>query len=300
MAEPRSEPAPEAPVARPAPYSLPWGLRPVIAPTVVRLDTSVARYEDRSAEGGLGVASLLTASYRIPGTGPQGAGLAPLVRVAVTADSPPSGTGGLALVNPLVGAAYAVKLDHGLRLNAFLGMTIPAGMGGGNSPDAGALAARAKGPNVRAQLDNALFGVNDFTVIPGVAVAWVHSGWTVQAEATLLQLTRVRGEALQKEASKTNMTTGLHAGYFVAPSLSLGAELRYQRWLNAPFAVERDASGASRDTLTFAVGPRFHIEVGDVGWLRPGISYQRALDRPLAAAAPNFHIVQIDVPFVFK
>ncbi len=267
---------------------------------MIRLDTSIARYEDRSATGGLSSASLLTASYRIPGTGPQGAGLAPLVRVALAADSPPSGTDGLALVNPLVGAGYAVKLDGGFRLNAFLGLTVPIGMGGGSSPDAGALDARTKGPNTRAQLDNALFSVNDFTVIPGFGAAWVAHDWTIQAEATVLQLTRVRGEAVQREASKTNLTTGLHVGYFLLPSLSIGGELRYQRWLNAPFAVEKDPTGASRDAMTFAIGPRFHVEVGNVGWLRPGISYQRGLDRPLAAAAPNYHIVQIDIPFVFK
>ncbi len=297
------EPGPtaaKAPAAPPAPYSLPWGLRPIIAPTVVRLDNSIARYEDRAGIGGLSTASLLTVSYRIPGTGPQGAGLAPLVRVALAADSPPSGTGGLALVNPLMGAGYAVKLDGGFRLNAFVGLTVPVGMGGGDRPAAGSLDARTKGPNTRAQLDNALFGVNDFTVIPGLGAAWVRDGWTVQLEATLLQLTRVRGEAVQKEASKTNMTTGLHVGYFVLPSMSLGGELRYQRWLNAPFAVERDPTGASRDAMTVAFGPRFHFEFGSVGWLRPGIAYQRGLDRPLAAATPNYHIVQVDIPFVFK
>lgn len=96
------------------------------------------------------------------------------------------------------------------------------------------------------------------------------------------------------------MTTGLHVGYFILPSMSVGTELRYQRWLDAPFAVERDPTGASRDTLTVAVGPRLHLEVGSVGWLRPGVSYQRGLDRPLAAANPDYHIVQIDVPFLFK
>lgn len=64
--------------------------------------------------------------------------------------------------------------------------------------------------------------------------------------------------------------------------------------------MERDPTGASRDATTFALGPRFHLEVGDVGWLRPGVAYQRALDRPLASAALNYHIVQIDVPFMFK
>lgn len=294
-----TRPTTEAP-PKPAPYSIPWGLRPIVAPTVVRLDTSFARYEDKVASSGITSATVLTASYRVPGTGPATAGLAPVLRLAFVADDPPSGTGGTAFVNPLVGAAYALKLEGGFRLNAFLGVTIPIGMGGGRSPDAGPLDARLKGPNARAQLENALFSVNDCTVVPGIGAAWVKHGWTVQVEATVLQLMRVRGESVQREASKTNLTSGLHVGRFIVPSLSVGGELRYQRWLNPPFAVERDSTDASRDTMTFALGPRFHVELGALGWLRPGISYQRAVDKPLAAAAPNYHIVQLDIPLLFK
>ena len=77
--------------------------------------------------------------------------------------------------------------------------------------------------NARAQLDNALFAVNDLALIPGFGAAYVSGGLTVQVEITLLQLMRVRGEAAQPEASKTNMTTGLHGGYFFLPQLSAGA-----------------------------------------------------------------------------
>lgn len=232
--------APEPPTKTP-PYSVPWQLRPIVAPTVLRSDTSIALYEDVGGQRGSTVASLLTASYRIPGTGPASAGLAPLVRVAVVGDDPAPGNsarGGVAFVNPLVGAAYAIKLDGGFRLNAFLGATIPIGGGGGDSPSPGAANSRIKGVNARAQLDNALFAVNDFTLIPGFGAAYVSGGLTVQVEMTLLQLMRVRGEAAQREASKTNVTTGLHVGYFFLPELSMGGELRYQRWLNAPLAVE--------------------------------------------------------------
>ena len=71
-------------------------------------------------------------------------------------------------------------------------------------------------------MDNALFAVNDCTVIPGASVAYVAHRVTVQAEATLLQLTRVRGDKVQAEASKTNCTSGLHVGYFVDKMVSLG------------------------------------------------------------------------------
>ncbi len=214
-------------------------------------------------------------------------------------DSPPLGNGGLAIVNPLVGASYAILLGGGLRASAFLGFTVPIGMGGGDSPDAGVANSRAKGPAARAAMDNALFAVNDFTVIPGIDVAYVAHGLTVQLEATLFQLTRVRGSARQHEATKTNLTSGLHVGYAPIPVLSFGADLRYQRWLNAPIAVDNDKTDTLVDTMTIAVGPRLHVKIGESMWLRPGLAYARALDKPLAAATPNYHIVQVDVPFVF-
>lgn len=292
--------APEPPLKL-APYSLPWQLRPIIAPTVLRSDTSIALYENAGGRRGTTVVSMLTASYRIPGTGPPTAGLAPLVRVAIVGDDPaPGGSarGGVTAVNPLVGAAYAIKLRGGFRLNAFLGATLPIGGGGGNSPSPGALNSRVKGVNARAQLDNALFAVNDFTLIPGIGAAYVSGGFTVQVELTLLQLMRVRAAAAQREASKTNMTTGVHVGYFFLPYLSVGGELRYQRWLNAPLAVERDTTDGTRDTLSLAVGPRAHIKLGSL-WFRPGVAYQRGLDKPLASSPPNYHIVQVDLPLLF-
>jgi hypothetical protein len=197
------------------------------------------------------------------------------------------------------GASYAVSLGGGVRASAFLGATIPVGMGGGDSPDAGALDARKQGPQARAAMDNALFAVNDFTVIPGIDVAFVRSGFTAQAEATVFQLTRVRGSAAQPESSKTNFTCGLHLGWFALDSLSIGAEIRYQRWLNAPIAVDKDPTHASEDNLTFAFGPRFHVPVGEKMWVRPGVSFARAVDKPMASAAQNYDILQLDVPVVF-
>src|SRR5262252_6989511 len=102
--------APPAPApAPPAPYSLPWQLRSVMASTSLRSDTSLASYEDASAAHGLTVATNLSASFRVPGTssGTRGTGLAPLVRFAFVGDSPPSGAGGTAIVNPLLGVTYA-------------------------------------------------------------------------------------------------------------------------------------------------------------------------------------------------
>jgi hypothetical protein len=277
---------------------------------VVRSDTSFASYEDKFGQGGFAVVSGLVGAYRIPGTGPKpGTGLAPLVKLTVVNDSPPgTATGGFAFVNPLVGAMYSLSFGSGLRGSAFLGVTVPVGMGGGDTPDKGQFDARAVGPFARASMDNALFAVDDLAVIPGLDFAYVGHGLTVQIEATLFQLERVRGgpEAPppavgykpQLEASKTNFTSGLHVGFFLIDVLSLGAELRYQRWFNAPIAVDKSLPGTSVDQLSFAVGPRFHFKLGEKTWLRPGVSYTRGFDPPMTSPG-NYNIVQLDVPLSF-
>ena len=94
---------------------------------------------------------------------------------------------------------------------------------------------------------------------------------------------------------------GLHAGYFLLPFLSVGAELRYQRWLSTPtrlvMGTKTDIPSANKDTTTVAIGPRAHFAVGRGMFLRPGISYARALDAPLSGS--SYNIVQVDVPLVF-
>ena len=147
-----------------------------------------------------------------------------------------------------------------------------------------------------------MFAVNDFTLIPGVAFAYVAHGFTFQAELTLLELLRVRGEKVQAEASKTNLTSGIHLGYYFVKEFSVGADLRYQRWLVPPAAVEKlraSTDDAVMDNASFAVGPRVHIKVGDSFWFHPGLSYGRGLDKPTGAAGANYQMVQIDVPFQF-
>jgi hypothetical protein len=257
----------------------------------------MALYEDNASREGLTFASLLTATLRIPNTGPSTAGLTAFLRGAFVEDTSPAGKGGFALGNTALGAAYALKLPEGFRASGTAALTLPFGNGGGNNPTPQRLQARSKAPQARSQLDGSIFSSNDLTFAPGVDFAWVGHGLTLQLEATVFQLQRTRGELKQKEASKTNSTYGFFAGYFITPLLSVGAELRYQLWLNPPFSVDTDPS--SRDTLTFAVGPRFHIRLPGDMWLRPGIAYARGLDKPMAAATPNVHIVQLDVPFFF-
>jgi hypothetical protein len=300
LAQESAEPPVPPPPPRPSPYSLPFQLRPVVAVTVLRSDTSLGFYENGAGVGGVTVATTLLAGLRIAGTGSSpGTGFMPLLRLALSGDSPPSGVGGVALVNPLLGASYAMSFGGGFRGSAFFGVTLPLGMGGGDAPSPSAVDARTRGLTARASMDNALFAVNDFTLIPGLDFAWVAHGTTVQLEATLLQLTRTRGGAAQPERAKTNATFGIHVGYYFAPLLSVGGELRYQRWLNATPAVDKDTTGTLIDNLTFAVGPRLHIPIARGVVMHPAVCYARGLDKPLAAATPNYHILQADIPVVF-
>jgi len=93
----------------------------------------------------------------------------------------------------------------------------------------------------------------------------------------------------------------VHVGYFLFPFLSVGAEWRHQRWLSTPKAVETDEASmnpqGTRDTSTFAVGPRFHFKLSDSVWFRPGVAYAMATDSPMEKA--KYKIVQLDLPIAF-
>jgi hypothetical protein len=287
--------APPAPP--PPPYSLPWQMRPVAAANVLRSDTAVALYDNGMGASGSTVASMFLASYKVTPS------LAPMVRFGYSQnDAPAMGADGKSFVNPIVGATFAKKVDS-IRWAAFLGATVPIGTGGGNTPDAGTALANGAGIAARSAMDNAMFAVNYFTAIAGGGIAYVNHKLTVQAEATLLQLFRVRGEmhASATDSTRTNSTVGLHAGYFIIPMLSLGGELRYQRWLSTPTQLvmgnKVDQPGFAMDTVTFAIGPRLHFQVAKGMFLRPGIAYARGLDKPLTDA--SYNMVQVDVPFYF-
>jgi hypothetical protein len=101
---------------------------------------------------------------------------------------------------------------------------------------------------------------------------------------------------------------GLHLGYFVIPQLSVGGDLRYQRWLSTvtrqnAMGVKSDIPEVNKDTATFAIGPRGHFKLGPSTWIRPGISYSRGLDQPLSSAnatrVGNYNMVQVDLPVIF-
>lgn len=309
-----AEAAPAEPAAakpKPPPYSLPWQLRPAVVVNVVRSDTAFAFYKDNAGkESGSTVASMLLASYKVTDE------FAPMVRVGVVSNSPPSSVmaagkpvdSAVNFINPVLGGTYAIKPAKPLRLAFFLGLAIPVGSGGGDDAKPESTTANAAGIRARSAMDNAMFAVNDFTVFPGVDFAYVAGGFTAQIEATLLQLTRVKGDKQpamgapkNPDKSKTNFTMGVHVGYFLAPFLSVGMEWRHQRWLSTPKSVEADEASmtpqGSRDTSTFAVGPRFHFKLSDSVWFRPGVAYAMATDKPLEKA--DYKIVQLDLPIAF-
>jgi hypothetical protein len=229
--------------------------------------------------------------------------LAPLVRLGFVQNSAPgTDPSGTSFINPLVGLTYARKLGS-FRVAGFLGGTIPLGAGGGATPDKGAAGANKAGIAARSAMDNAMFAVDYFTAIGGVDAAWVNHRVTLQGEATVFQLFRARGAgtAPATDDTRTNSTFGLHAGVFIIPQLSLGGELRYQRWLTTPTQLVMMKAvpipDASRDTTTVAIGPRGHFAIGHGMYFRPGISYARGIDKPLSAS--SYNMVQVDLPVVF-
>ena len=112
----------------PAPYSLPWQLRPAIPVNALRLDTSLASY--RTTGSGFTAVSVILASKKLH---PD---FSLMVRTAFVHDSPPVGAAATAITNPFLSAFYSRKLTTAFRITGFLGAAFPLGMGGGDSPDA--------------------------------------------------------------------------------------------------------------------------------------------------------------------
>jgi len=275
------------PVAR---YSLPLQLRPAAVVNVVRIDTAHAMFDDMAGAGST-TATMVLGSYKVT---PDIAGF---VRFGTVRNDPAAGARAWSIVNPALGAAYGGRIGRSLRYMAMFATALPLGMGGGNDGEPSRAAGARAGILARSAFDNAMFALNDLVLFPGFDLAYVEGNLTVQGEVTLLQLIRVRGDAVQPDELKTNLTTGLHVGYFVTPWVSAAGELRYQCWLSTPAGVAADPSGASRDALTVSVGARFHLEVAPKTFLRPAIAYTRGLDDPMAAR--DYNIVHVDVPFVF-
>jgi hypothetical protein len=257
---------------------------------VARLETVLASDRDDGGKPSFTQVSTLLVSRKLT---PR---LMPLLRLGVARTVPAGGTGSSIFLNPVAGVVYGMSPAAGWHAAGFFGLSGPFGTAGGDKVSDPKKAALRAGGSARSAMDGALFTPNDLGILAGGDLAFVRGGSTLQLEATLIQLERVRGAQGQKDARKTNFTSGLHAGHFLLPQLSLGGEVRYQRWLSTPAAVAADASGTSRDTLTVAAGARLHVRVGSA-WVRPGVSLTHALDRPLSSRRQT--TVQLDLPVAF-
>jgi hypothetical protein len=275
-------PAPMSP-ATPAPYSVPFQLRVVAPVKALRFDNALELRKD----GATVDVMLMNVAWAFH---PRVLAIARLGGTFLAGATTPSAN---TLSNLMLGASWLQPLGD-FRLSAFLGMTLPTATGGGNDAPAALRSTNQAATWTRNSMDNALFAANDMAIIPGIDAVWVKYGVTLQLELNVMQVFRVRGEAVQPDAAKTNLTTGLHAGYFVTPQFSVGAELRYQRWLSTPAAVAKDPT--LRDNLNAAVGARFHVKVTPTFILRPGASFSHTL---YGAGGQTHDVVQIDLMFCF-
>ncbi len=295
--------APEAAVAAPAPatkpapprYSMPWMLRPVAAANVIRADMVFAYSNVRDTQPILFLGSVKVRPN-----------LAVVARFGFIHNTPVKGESAAAFVNPAIGALYAIPVSKSVKASVFAGTTIPIGQGGGDKFDAATRGANLpSGIFARASVDNALFQINYMTPIVGADIAYVGNDMTLQFEATMLELIRVRGESVDKDSARTNLVFGLHGGYFILPQLSFGVEARYQYWAShGTFEKQISEGKATKDILdnwTFGFGPRAHIKLNEKMWLRPGVSLTMGLDLPtgFTGGGLEYKLVQVDVPFFF-
>ena len=204
-------------------------------------------------------------------------------------DGLPSGT---IVSNPILFGLFTPEVAPSVRLALFAGVTLPVGGGGGNTPDLASRRTALAGIYARQAMDNALFATNYLTPTMGVGVAWIHGGWTLQAETTLLELVRARGSVVDHDDTRTNLTAGAHVGYQLVPWLVASLETHYQRWLTTPTPVQRDSS--ARDQLTVGGGVRASFPLSTSMLVRPGVAYFHPADDPMTRG--KYRIIQLDVP----
>jgi hypothetical protein len=313
--------------AKPSPYSLPWQLRGVIPAHAVRNDVTLGFYKDpTTSHAGFEAVESFFASVKVAESVALGARLTGAGNSAPKPGPPPAmpmpnapkpPVSGNTFANPAINVLFSAKVGD-FRIAPVLSMVMPLGLGGGDAPvSPGADAANKAGVRVRSAMDNALWNPNYLSFAPGLGVAFIRSGFTAQIEVTPIEAFRVRGNAkASPDAIISNLTMGLHLGYFIIPQLSLGAEIRYQRFISTPASVKKDElpicamgmmspkcnpptykSQGLRDTATFAIGPRGNFKLGEHVWIKPGLAYARGIDDPLSMA--GYNMLQIDVPVTF-
>lgn len=271
-----------AQTSAPAPYSAPFQLRSAVAGNVIKSDTALA-----FSDGGTAIGSYLMGGIKIlPDT-------ALIFRVGLAALSPVAGNASPAVMNPQLGVLWSPKVAEDFRISPFVSVTIPVGMGGGDTPDAAVNASLASVRQARFSLDSAISLPNHLWVTAGLSAAWIRYGLTLQLEATVVQGVQVRGPDAVDDAV-TNSISGAFVGYSIIPALNVGAELRYQRFLSTPASVEKNAE--LRDQLSFAVGARAHLHL-DPLTIRPGVSFGHAIGGVVSEVNTNAVLFDLAVAF---
>jgi hypothetical protein len=250
--------------------SLPWQLHSVTTSNVVQTDSAAAVFRDSQGNIDIAATTALSTSYQLTDR------WAPMIRLGFVGNNAPGAAlDGTSFGNPIAGATYTRALTDTRRLALFAAVSIPVGSGGGNDPDPRAAKTNAAAITAR-PADGAMFEVNYATAILGADVAYVRRGFTAQAEATLLQGVRVRGDktAAGTDSFRTRATLGVHLGMFLGRHVSVGADLDYRRSLTT---LDTMTGAEDPATLTGSIGARVHVRIGAVS-IHPGLSYTRGFD----------------------
>ncbi|HUQ06812.1 MAG TPA: hypothetical protein VM261_30120 [Kofleriaceae bacterium] len=282
---------------------LPWQLRPVTTSNSVRAESGAAVFNDANGNVNIASTNAMSASYQL------NARWAPMLRLGVLAnDASGAARDGSTFANPMLGVTYKPTLDD-RDVALFAATTLPIGTGGGNEPDPVAAQANAASMTVRPS-DDAMFDVNYLTAMVGGDVAFAKHGFTAQAEATLQQSVRVRGDesAASTDAARTRASLGAHVGAHLGSHVSLGGDLLYQRWLSHPTELDSmtdtraPLADADMSALTMSLGLRVRFRVGPTS-VQPGLSFTRGLDAtgPTADAMITNRTTAftLDVPVLF-
>lgn len=253
-----------------AAYTLPFAMRPWAPPDLVRVDAAIARHA-----AGTTVASTVTGGVKLH----DAVGL--YARTALVREG-----AHVAPANPLVFGLWSPRLGPTTRLPVFAALGLPLAL-----PLDGAVGRHAAA--ARQQMDGALFATSYLTAALGLGLAHVERGVTIQIEAAVFDLLRLKGS--DPEPTRSNFTAGASVGWLAFGVVNVGVEVHWQQWISTPRAVRKDAS--ARDQLTVGGGLRVNVPVFERVLARPGVGWFQAIDDPMARA--GYRIVVVDVPVSF-
>jgi hypothetical protein len=198
------------------------------------------------------------------------------------------------ILNPSFGLVFAVPLGTLFRFAASTAIGLPIATGG-EAGDTSGMVLQRQAALARSAMENNAFIPNNLGAPTGVSVAFVHGGVTAQLDTTMIPAGRVKGPDAEPAGITLNSTSGFFFGYFVIPEISVGFELRYQRFILAPPVAERDPT--ARDNLTAGAGGRLEIELSYTTRMRPGICFSTGLVGHVEQQ--SYRMLQFDVPISF-